>query len=412
MYSVGRRAFDGLSAVIRTAASGGIGILGALGMAISTLLSKLGGLGEKAVQVLGLTKPNLEDFQQNLIDMPKNLSKSMSEFASSFQRSMNKINGSVGDAFAPVKQFFTAVKEGFDAISGTDVYRFMSLIDVGLLAFSIGQMAKATKSLKAMLETPLTGMLNSISGTFKQLTSAIKTWQKNESTKTLTGMATAILILAGAMYVMSRINPDQFTEIASTVFGFVTLLTVSAKLLEPTTKRFTKAFDSLKASALNAATLWGTAAALIGLGIAIGSITKGLSRIMEVMQKGHIAANVSALVVVTASIVAMMLAMRQLSLALVVGEKAMNHKVILSTAVELVALSGAIKVLSTALKPLSEIKFTSLVKAGMAVVSLGGLLTTMATALAAVNKVIGPTGFQMEPRSHPWLAASGSQHRR
>lgn len=394
LYSVGRRAFDGLSAVIRTAASGGIGILGALGMAISTLLSKLGGLGENAVQVLGLTKPNLEDFQQNLIDMPKNLSKSMSEFASSFQRSMNKINGSVGDAFAPVKQFFTAVKEGFDAISGTDVYRFMSLIDVGLLAFSIGQMAKATKSLKTMLETPLTGMLNSISGTFKQLTSAIKTWQKNESTKTLTGMATAILILAGAMYVMSRIKPDQFTEIASTVFGFVTLLTVSAKLLEPTTKRFTKAFDSLKASALNAATLWGTAAALIGLGIAIGSITKGLSRIMEVLQKGDIAANAAALAVVTASIVAMMLAMRQLSLALVVGEKAMNHKVILSTAVELVALSGAIKVLSTALKPLSEIKFTSLVKAGMAVVSLGGLLTTMATALAAVNKVIGPTGFQ------------------
>lgn len=394
LYSVGRRAFDGLSAVIRTAASGGIGILGALGMAISTLLFKLGGLGENAVQVLGLTKPNLEDFQQNLIDMPKNLSKSMSEFASSFQRNMNKINGSVGDAFAPVKQFFTAVKEGFDAISGTDVYRFMSLIDVGLLAFSIGQMAKATKSLKTMLETPLTGMLNSISGTFKQLTSAIKTWQKNESTKTMTGMATAILILAGAMYVMSRINPDRFTEIAITVFGFVTLLTISAKLLEPTTKRFTKAFDSLKASALNAATLWGTAAALIGLGIAIGSITKGLSRIMEVMQKGHIAANVSALVVVTASIVAMMLAMRQLSLALVVGEKAMNHKVILSTAVELVALSGAIKVLSTALKPLSEIKFTSLVKAGMAVVSLGGLLTTMATALAVVNKVIGTTGFQ------------------
>lgn len=394
LYSVGRRAFDGLSSVIRTAASGGIGILGALGMAISTLLSKLGGLGEKAVQVLGLTKPNLEDFQQNLIDMPKNLSKSMSEFASTFQRSMNKINGSVGDAFAPVKQFFTAVKEGFDAISGTDVYRFMSLIDVGLLAFSIGQMAKATKSLKTMLETPLTGMLNSISGTFKQLTRAIKTWQKNESTKTLTGMATAILILAGAMFVMSRINPDQFTEIAITVFGFVTLLTVSAKLLEPTTKRFTKAFDSLKASALNAATLWGTAAALVGLGIAIGSITKGLSRIMEVLQKGDIAANAAALAVVTVSIVAMMLAMRQLSLALVVGEKAMNHKVILSTAVELVALSGAIKVLSTALKPLSEIKFISLVKAGMAVVSLGGLLTTMATALAVVNKVIGPTGFQ------------------
>lgn len=68
--------------------------------------------------MLGLTKPNLEDFQQNLIDMPKNLSKSMSEFASTFQRSMNKINGSVGDAFAPVKQFFTAVKEALMPSAG------------------------------------------------------------------------------------------------------------------------------------------------------------------------------------------------------------------------------------------------------------------------------------------------------
>lgn len=216
------------------------------------------------------------------------------------------------------------------------------------------------------------------------------------------------------MYVMSRINPDQFTEIAQYGLWLRDLLTVSAKLLEPTTKRFTKAFDSLKASALNAATLWGTAAALIGLGIAIGSITKGLSRIMEVLQKGHIAANVSALVVVTASIVAMMLAMRQLSLALVVGEKAMNHKVILSTAVELVALSGAIKVISTALKPLSEIKFTSLVKAGMAVVSLGGLLTTMATALAAVNKVIGPDRISKWSRDRSmaggiWIAAQAGE---
>lgn len=394
LYSVGKRAFTSLSTLLQTVASGGAGILGTLELAISTLLTKLGGFGETIMSVLGLTKPNLEEFQQSLIDMPTNLSKSMSEFASSFQSSMNQINGSVGDAFAPVKQFFTALKEGFDSISGTDIYRLLSLVDVGLLAFTIGQLAKATKSLKTMLETPLTGLLNSVAGTFKQLTSAIKTWQKNESSKTLTSMAASILILASAMYVMSRINPDQFTEIAVTVAGFIALLTVSAKLLEPTTKRFDKAFDSLKSSVLNAATLWGTAAALTGLGIAIGSIAKGLSKIMTVMQNGDIAANVGALAVVTTSIVALMVAMQNLSAALVVGEKVINHKVILSTAVELVALSAAIKVLTTALKPLSEIQLTSLAKAGMAVASLGGLLTTMSAALSVINKVIGPSGFQ------------------
>ena len=383
-----------LLTIFEQAAHGGLTFLGVVGAVAGGVITELGKAADFVAQWVSGQLANAGDLELTLTNLPKKIGEAVTTFSETFKKSLSTMEASASDIFQPVTQFFTALKEGFDSISGLDVYRFLSLIDVGLLAFSIGQMAKATKSLKEMLETPLTGMLNSISGTFKQLTRAIKTWQKNESTKTLTGMATAILILAGAMYVMSRIDPDQFTEIASTVFGFVTLLTISAKLLEPTTKRFTKAFDSLKASALNAATLWGTAAALIGLGIAIGSITKGLSRIMEVMQKGHIAANVSALVVVTASIVAMMLAMRQLSLALVVGEKAMNHKVILSTAVELVALSGAIKVLSTALKPLSEIKFTSLVKAGMAVVSLGGLLTTMATALAAVNKVIGPTGFQ------------------
>ena len=269
----------------------------------------------------------------------------------------------------------------------------MSLIDVGLLAFSIGQMAKATKSLKEMLETPLTGMLNSISGTFKQLTRAIKTWQKNESTKTLTGMATAILILAGAMYVMSRINPDQFTEIASTVFGFVTLLTISAKLLEPTTKRFTKAFDSLKASALNAATV----------GHCCGADRTGHCHWLHYQgafqdHGGHAERP-------------------HCSKCLSAGRCDRVHRC--HDAGNASALSGACggreghepqgdpfdgggaggaewchQGAFHRMKPLSEIKFTSLVKAGMAVVSLGGLLTTMATALAAVNKVIGPTGFQ------------------
>lgn len=394
LYSVGKRVFGMLGVLVHGVASGGTGILSGLGMAAGTLLGKLGNLGQTISDFIGLSMPTMEEFQQSLTDMPKNLAASMSEFASGFKSSMDKINSSVGDAFAPVKQFFTALKEGFDSITGTDVYRFMSLIDVGLLAVAINQVAKAMNSLKKMLQTPLTGMLDSISGTFKQLTSAIKTWQKNNASKTLVSMASAVLILAGAMYVMSRIDPDRFYTVSVVTMTSIVLLASAAKLLEPTAKKFNKAFDSLKSNVLNAAILWGTAAALIGLGVAVGSITKGLSNLVAALNEGDIAASAAALAIAAAAVVALMLAMGELSKALVIGEKVINHKVLLSTAAEMIALGTAIKIVSTALEPLSQIKFTSLAKAGLAVVSLGGLLTSMATVVAAVQKLIGPTGFQ------------------
>ena len=394
LYSVGKRVFGMLSVLVQGAASGGTGILSGFGMAVGTLIGKLGSLGQTISDFIGLSMPTMEEFQQSLTDMPKNLAASMSEFASGFKSSMDKINGSVGDAFAPVKQFFTALKEGFDSITGTDVYRFMSLIDVGLLAVAINQVAKAMNSLKKMLQTPLTGMLDSISGTFKQLTSAIKTWQKNNASKTLVSMASAVLILAGAMYVMSRIDPDRFYTVSVVTMTSIVLLASAAKLLEPTAKKFDKAFDSLKSSVLNAAILWGTAAALIGLGVAVGSITKGLSNLVAALNEGDIAVNAAALAIAATAVVALMLAMGELSKALMIGEKVINHKVLLSTAAEMIALGTSIKIVSTALEPLSQIKFTSLAKAGLAVVSLGGLLTSMATVIAAVQKVIGPTGLQ------------------
>ena len=354
-------------------------------------------LGETADFLKKWVKGQLDgadSLETTLTNLPVKIGEAVTTFATTFKKNISSIEATADTVADPVKKFFEALKVGFDSISGTDVYRLLSLIDVGLLAFSIGQFAKAMNSLKKMLQTPLTGMLDSISGTFKQLTSAIKTWQKNNASKTLVSMASAVLILAGAMYVMSRIDPDRFKSVAAVTMLSIVLLAGAAKLLEPTAKKFDKAFDSLKSSMLNAATLWGTAAALIGLGVAVGSIAKGLSNLVAALNEGDIAANAAALAIAAAAVVALMLAMGELSKALVIGEKVINHKVLLSTAAEMIALGTAIKIVSTALEPLSKIKFASLAKAGLAVVSLGGLLTSMATVLAAVQKLIGPTGFQ------------------
>lgn len=376
------------------AAGGGLTLLGVLGAVAGGVIAKLGETADFLKKWVKGQLDGADSLETTLTNLPVKIGEAVTTFATTFKKNISSIEATADTVVDPVKKFFEALKVGFDSISGTDVYRLLSLIDVGLLAFSIGQFAKAMNSLKKMLQTPLTGMLDSISGTFKQLTSAIKTWQKNNASKTLVSMASAVLILAGAMYVMSRIDPDRFKSVAAVTMLSIVLLAGAAKLLEPTAKKFDKAFDSLKSSMLNAATLWGTAAALIGLGVAVGSIAKGLSNLVAALNEGDIAANAAALAIAAAAVVALMLAMGELSKALVIGEKVINHKVLLSTAAEMIALGTAIKIVSTALEPLSKIKFASLAKAGLAVVSLGGLLTSMATVLAAVQKLIGPTGFQ------------------
>lgn len=375
------------------AAGGGLTLLGVLGAVAGGVIAKLGETADFLKKWVKGQLDGADSLETTLTNLPVKIGEAVTTFATTFKKNISSIEATADTVVDPVKKFFEALKVGFDSISGTDVYRLLSLIDVGLLAFSIGQFAKAMNSLKKMLQTPLTGMLDSISGTFKQLTSAIKTWQKNNASKTLVSMASAVLILAGAMYVMSRIDPDRFKSVAAVTMLSIVLLAGAAKLLEPTAKKFDKAFDSLKSSMLNAATLWGTAA-LIGLGVAVGSIAKGLSNLVAALNEGDIAANAAALAIAAAAVVALMLAMGELSKALVIGEKVINHKVLLSTAAEMIALGTAIKIVSTALEPLSKIKFASLAKAGLAVVSLGGLLTSMATVLAAVQKLIGPTGFQ------------------
>lgn len=394
LYPIGKNAFGKLSALVQGVAGGSVTVLGALGMAIGGLVSRLGSVGELATNILGRQLLTFEELGAMIGEMPGKLDENIRAFATGFSSSMDRITTKTGDAFAPVSAFFTALKEGFDAISGTDVYRFLSLLDVGLLAVAINQVAKAMVSLKKMLQTPLTATLDAMTGSFKALTKALKTWQANEAAKTLTGMATAVLILSGAMLVMSRIDTDRF---AATVLGAIALigaLTISAKSLVPEAKTFNKAITAIQSQLLNAGTLWGAAAALVGLGIAVGSITKGLNNLMQTMQQGDFSKNMAGLGSIVAGLAIAISLMGKLTATLKVGDKVINHKVLLATAVELLALSTAVRILSTAMKPLSEIKFTSLAKAGIAVAGLGMSLTAMASALAVIQGVAGPLWIQ------------------
>ena len=341
------------------AAGGGLTLLGVLGAVAGGVIAKL---GETADFLKKWVKGQLEgadSLETTMTNLPVKIGEAVTTFATTFKKNVSSIEATADTVADPVKKFFEALKAGFDSISGTDVYRLLSLIDVGLLAFSIGQFAKATKSFSSLVgdlfKGPVTRAFDAMAGSFKQLTSALKTWQKNQSSEAMRNIAVSILVLAGAMWVMAQVPEDRFHDIITTILAFGAGLVIAGKLLTPSTKKFSKAMESLKATALNAATLWGTAAALVGLGLAVKNILNGVSNLLAVFQNGNITDSVAGVTMAIATLVAAFWVFGQAMRSIITLEgKVISPKTLVSMAAALLAFGVAVRTLAGAVKMLAE----------------------------------------------------------
>ena len=341
------------------AAGGGLTLLGVLGAVAGGVIAKLGETADFLKQWVKGQLEGADSLETTLTNLPVKIGEAVTTFATTFKKNVSSIEATADTVADPVKKFFEALKAGFDSISGTDVYRLLSLIDVGLLAFSIGQFAKATKSFSSLVgdlfKGPVTRAFDAMAGSFKQLTSALKTWQKNQSSEAMRNIAVSILVLAGAMWVMAQVPEDRFHDIITTILAFGAGLVIAGKLLTPSTKKFSKAMESLKATALNAATLWGTAAALVGLGLAVKNILNGVSNLLAVFQNGNITDSVAGMTMVISTLVAAFWGFGEAMRSIITLEgKVISPKTLVSMAAALLAFGVAVRTLAGAVKMLAE----------------------------------------------------------
>lgn len=348
-----------LIALAGQAAGGGLTLLGVLGAVAGGVIAKL---GETADFLKKWVKGQLEgadSLETTMTNLPVKIGEAVTTFATTFKKNVSSIEATADTVADPVKKFFEALKAGFDSISGTDVYRLLSLIDVGLLAFSIGQFAKATKSFSSLVgdlfKGPVTRAFDAMAGSFKQLTSALKTWQKNQSSEAMRNIAVSILVLAGAMWVMAQVPEDRFHDIITTILAFGAGLVIAGKLLTPSTKKLSKAMESLKATALNATTLWGTAAALVGLGLAVKNILNGVRDLLAVFQNGNITDSVTGMTMVISTLVAAFWGFGEAMRSIITKQgKVISPKTLVSMAAALLAFGVAVRTLAGAVKMLAE----------------------------------------------------------
>lgn len=341
------------------AAGGGLTLLGVLGAVAGGVIAKLGETADFLKQWVKGQLEGADSLETTLTNLPVKIGEAVTTFATTFKKNVSSIEATADTVADPVKKFFEALKAGFDSINGTDVYRLLSLIDVGLLAFSIGQFAKATKSFSSLVgdlfKGPVTRAFDAMAGSFKQLTSALKTWQKNQSSEAMRNIAVSILVLAGAMWVMAQVPEDRFHDIITTILAFGAGLVIAGKLLTPSTKKFSKAMESLKATALNAAALWGTAAALVGLGLAVKNILNGVRDLLAVFQNGNITDSVTGMTMVISTLVAAFWGFGEAMRSIITKEgKVISPKTLVSMAAALLAFGVAVRTLAGAVKMLAE----------------------------------------------------------
>lgn len=376
-----------LLGILEGLGAGTLTVAGVVGGALSDLKKSANkAIGTVADFITGQSK-NLNGYKEMLTSLPAIVGAAVSAFAEEFKGAAGNVESASSRVYEPVKAFFKALKDGFDSISGTDIYRFLSLLDVGLLSYAIAQFAKAMNSLRKMLATPLSNMLNSISGSFNALTGALKTWQKQESTRILTGIGSALLMLAGAMFVMSRIDPERFVWVLSATVVLIAELVTAAKLLKPEVKAFDSAVSGLGSQLLKASTLWGSAAALLGLAAATKALCSGFVAIADAIKGENFLQNLAAF---AAAVGGMYVLTRNMGL-LIATVKARDLVVgvatLLGLGASLIEMGIGLRIVAGAIKPLSEVKWTSLVKAVVGMGALTAYLTAMGSMLVLAQGV-------------------------
>lgn len=370
-----------LLGILEGLGAGTLTVSGVVGGALSDLKKSANkAIGTVADLITGQSK-NLNGYKDVLTSLPAIVGAAVGAFAEEFKGTAGNVESATSRVYEPVKAFFKALKDGFDSISGTDIYRFLSLLDVGLLSYAIAQFAKAMNSLRKMLATPLSKMLDSISGSFNALTGALKTWQKQENTKILTGIGSALLMLAGAMFIMSRIDPERFVWVLSATVVLIAELVTAAKLLKPEVKAFDSAVSGLGSQLLKASTLWGSAAALLGLAAATKALCSGFVAIADTIKGENFIQNLAAFAAAVGGMYVLTRNMGMLIATVKARDLVVGGKTLLGIGAAIIEMGVAMRIVAGAVEPLSKIPYASLFKATAALAAMASILTAMGAAL-------------------------------
>lgn len=339
-----------------------ITLLSTSGVSAFTLFSTAVGAAFYVIRDICL---NITEFIPKVVEailtLPKTASRAFSDFASGVEEGAKRSISMLEQLFAPLAKLRDLIVEGFNSTTGLDIYRILSLIDVGLLSATIAMLANSTNTLTDVFKDPVTKALDSISGAFNSISGAVKSWRRQNTIKSIQYVAVAMLALSGALFIMSKIDlVDMAAGLGAIVVMTATLVVAMGK--------FRKSLVDISTGKL------------VGLAIVMTSIAGGaimlanaIGKLMDAIKPSgneDLASNVLIFAAAVSGLTVLMMAVGKLSQMM----SGIEAGVILSTSVMIASLGMSLKVMASAVEGLASID-TGLIPGLLTALSLLAMLT-------------------------------------
>ena len=226
---VSDRAIGSFSDLIDTFSSNSSSIITKFGAAVSAAFIFI----SEAVKNMDQIIPSVLEF---LISLPEKSKEAFEIFSDGVVDGITKAKKTVLSALEPFESFFELLKTEFNNVTGTDIYRILSLLDIGLLATSITALANTTKVLSKALKNPITKFTDAASDMFNSIGSAADAWKRKQTIQSIQYISVAMLGLAGAFFVFSKIDQTTIMTSVGAIAVTMGILTASLVLLRKTLK--------------------------------------------------------------------------------------------------------------------------------------------------------------------------------
>lgn len=297
-----------------------------------------------------------------ILELPKTASKAFKEFSDGVSEGANRVISMLEKVMEPFIKLRDIAIESLESTTSLDIYRILSLLDVGLLSVMVGQLAGSTKKLSDVFKDPVTKALDSIAGAFDSISGAVKSWQRQNTIKSIQYVAVAMLALSGALYVMSKI------DLVNMAAGLGAIVVMTATLVVAMSQ-FRKSLADISTGKLV-----GLATVMVSIAGGAMILANAISELVNAIKPSgeeDLATNVLIFAAAVSGLTVLMVAVGKLS-SMMSGTKA---GVILTASVMLISLSGALKIMASAVASLASINPAGLVSGLLTVLSLLSMLT-------------------------------------
>ena len=297
-----------------------------------------------------------------ILELPKTASKAFKEFSDGVSEGANRVISMLEKVMEPFIKLRDIAIESLESTTSLDIYRILSLLDVGLLSVMVGQLAGSTKKLSDVFKDPVTKALDSIAGAFDSISGAVKSWRRQNTIKSIQYVAVAMLALSGALYVMSKIDlVNMAAGLGAIVVMTYTLVVAMGK--------FRKSLADISTGKLI-----GLATVMVSIAGGAMILANAISELVNAIKPSgeeDLATNVLIFAAAVSGLTVLMVAVGKLS-SMMSGTKA---GVILTASVMLISLSSALKIMASAVASLASINPAGLVSGLLTVLSLLSMLT-------------------------------------